>query len=145
MRYKVKGLEIRTENAAKPYGQGCRWILRWITQLPTVVSALDYGCGKFRYTIPLSKRVRSVCAVDSACQINRTQMVRNVRTTLVDYAREHLKNVKVFDVSSGAWCRKKYDSIICANVLSVIPSRSADSDEGDRGSGLMVISVPGSV
>ncbi len=123
MHYEIKGFEIKTENAAKPYGQASKWLLDEIAQLPRTSVALDYGCGKFRYTIPLSRRVRTVCAVDSSYQIDRVQQIHDKRTTLEDYADKCLRNVHVQEVSSGTWRKMKFDFVLCVNVLSVIPSR----------------------
>lgn len=124
MRYVVRGLELRTENAAKPFGQGARWVLDWIAHLPRTIKGLDYGCGKFRYTIPLGRRIKLVYAVDSDIQINRVQTINNRTTTLQEYARRFLRNVRVESVSSSRWRHRKFDVILCCNVLSVIPERT---------------------
>lgn len=124
MRYRFKGVELRTENAAKPHRQASKWLIHEISQVSSDSVALDYGCGKFRYTIPLSRRVKYVCAVDSLYQIDRKQQVANRRTTLRKYARAHMKNVAVYEIQSTGWRRMKFDFILCANVLSVIPRRA---------------------
>lgn len=121
MRYKFKGVELRTENAAKPYRQRSKWLVAQIRQIPSETLALDYGCGKFRYTIALAQSVKRVFAVDSSFQIEREQQIANRRTTLREYARKYLKNVSVYEVSSERWRRQRFDFILCANVLSVIP------------------------
>ncbi len=124
MRYKFKGVELKTENAAKPYRQRGRWLVDQISQIPPNAIALDYGCGKFRYTIPLAQRIRRVCAVDSSFQIEREQQIANRRTNLREYARKCLKNVSVHEIGSDGWRRLRFDFIPCANVLSVIPHKS---------------------
>ena len=121
MHYKVAGLVVKTENAAKPASQACRWVLRWIDDLSKESVALDYGCGKFRYTIPLAKRVSKVYAVDSEVQVKRLQLVDGERTTLKQYAQTRLPKVEVYEVDERGWRRKKYDRILLANVLSTIP------------------------
>lgn len=123
MHYKVKGGLIKTENAAKPVSQASRFLLDWINHLSNNLVVLDYGCGKFRYTIPLSGRVKTVYAVDSIFQIEREQIINNVRTKLTSYAKQHASNIRVFDVKAKEWCARKYDVILCANVLSAIPVR----------------------
>lgn len=125
MRYKFKGVELRTENAAKPYRQRSKWLVNQIRQVPAYATALDYGCGKFRYTIPLSRRVRRVVAVDSVVQIEREQQIANRRSSLREYARQYLTNVSVHEVGSNGWRGQRFDFILCANVLSVIPHRRA--------------------
>jgi hypothetical protein len=45
MRYKLaSGIEIRTENAAKPESQPSKFLLALIGTLPHVASTFDYGC-----------------------------------------------------------------------------------------------------
>jgi SAM-dependent methyltransferase len=124
VRYKFKGVELKTENAAKPYRQRSRWLVNQISQISPNAMALDYRCGKFRYTIPLSRRVRHVCAVDCSSQIEREQQIANRRTNLREYARKYLKNVSVREIDSDGWRRQRFDFILCANVLSVIPHKS---------------------
>lgn len=124
MRYKFKGTELKTENAAKPYQQRSKWLVGQISQIPRNAKALDYGCGKFRYTIPLSRRVRYVYAIDSTFQIERTQQIASRRTNLREYARKYLKNVSVCEIGSDGWRQQRFDFVLCANVLSVIPRKS---------------------
>jgi len=127
MHYKVNGLLIKTENAAKPISQQSQWVLQWISSLPRSSVVLDFGCGKFRYTIPLSKRVASVFAVDSIFQIERTQIINEKKCTLTEYALKYLPNVTVCDVMHKDWQRPKYDYVLCSNVLSTIPSKQKRS------------------
>jgi 2-polyprenyl-3-methyl-5-hydroxy-6-metoxy-1,4-benzoquinol methylase len=124
VRYRFKGVELRTENAAKPYRQRSKFLCSEISRIPSDAIALDYGCGKFRYTIPLSRRLRHVCAVDSRHQLEREQQIANRRMSLQEYARRYLKNVSVSEIDSAHWRRKKFDFVLCANVLSVIPHRA---------------------
>ena len=121
MHYRIKGLTIKTENAAKPVNQPSQFVLEWIANLPREAIVLDYGCGKFRYTIPLSQRVRFVYAVDSIEQVERTQIINTKVTTLRQYAHDYLKNVIVCDVNSNDWKKIKFDYILCANVLQIVP------------------------
>lgn len=124
MRYKFKGVELRTENAAKPYKQRSRWLTDQISRIPRGTVALDYGCGKFRYTVPMARRAKSVFAIDSSHQIERVQQIAGKRTTLQMYAEKYLKNVAVHNVFSKDWQGKRFDFILCANVLSVIPHKA---------------------
>lgn len=121
MHYQFDGLTIRTENAAKPISQASRSVLDWIRTLPKTATVLDYGCGKFRYTIPLARQVKRVIAVDSSNQIERVQTINKRRGTLRMYATKYLSNVKVYEVSEKDWARPIYDVILCTNVLSTIP------------------------
>jgi 2-polyprenyl-3-methyl-5-hydroxy-6-metoxy-1,4-benzoquinol methylase len=124
MRYRFRGVELRTENAAKPFHQASKWLLEQIAQLPRSTVALDYGCGKFRYTIHLSHRVSRVSAVDSSYQVERIQQIANKRMTLREYVHRYLRNVSVHEVSSHTWRQRTYDFVLCSKVLSVIPHRA---------------------
>jgi 2-polyprenyl-3-methyl-5-hydroxy-6-metoxy-1,4-benzoquinol methylase len=124
VRYKFRGVELRTENAAKPYRQASKWLIDQISQVSSDAVVLDYGCGKFRYTIPLSRRAKYVCAVDSSYQTDREQQIVNSRTNLREFARKYLENVSVYDVHSEVWRKMRFDFILCANVLSVIPHKA---------------------
>jgi 2-polyprenyl-3-methyl-5-hydroxy-6-metoxy-1,4-benzoquinol methylase len=126
MRYRLAGREIRTENAAQPSSRAARWILGIIASLPRRAVALDYGCGRLRYTVALAKRAHVVHAVDSAVQLTRRQVIHGRLTSVADFARA-IDNIRVHDVSSAAWRRLRYEFILCANVLSAIPSHAARS------------------
>lgn len=121
MHYVVEDSLIRSEYAAKPISQTNKCVLDWIEKIPKHSSVIDYGCGKLRYTIPLSNRVKNVCAVDSAEQINRAQIINGRKSSLSEYAAVNLKNVSVYDVRSDKWHSRMYDYALCTNVLSSIP------------------------
>ena len=121
MHYKINGKILKTENAAKSVEQPSRFVLDWISELPSNSKVLDYGCGKFRYTIPLSKRVKLVYAVDSIYQIDRKQIINQRYSDIKAYSENYLKNVKIFDVDSKGWKKEKFDFVLCSNVLSAIP------------------------
>ena len=122
VRYRVRGALIKTENCAKPCAQASKWVLEWIRTLPQAAVALDFGCGKLRYTIPLAKRLRAVFAVDSSHQIFRRQSVNGRYTSVKAYAKNSLPNVHVCSVGSPRW-QRNFDVILCANVLSAIPEQ----------------------
>jgi len=124
MRYEIRGVSIRSENAAKPISQPSKWVLDWIQELPHSAKALDFGCGKFRYTVPLSSVVGRVDAVDSRRQLDRQQVINGKKTSLGEYANKHLSNVRVYSESSAVWRRRRYDVILLTNVLSAIPFRN---------------------
>jgi SAM-dependent methyltransferase len=123
MRYKAAGLEVRSENAAKPSTSAGRWVLSWIETLPREVRALDLGCGKLRYTKPLAERVISVTAVDSPVQINRKQRLFGRTSSVREYAAKSLPNVRIRTTQDRDWRRDRYDVVVCTNVLSAIPCR----------------------
>ncbi len=123
MRYRVRGLEIRSENAAKPASSAGRWMLAWIRSLPRNTKALDLGCGKLRYAVPLARRVASVTAVDSTIQLNRKQLLFGKLRSVRSYASTSFRNVQVYALEDTAWRRRRYEIVLCSNVLSAVPCR----------------------
>jgi hypothetical protein len=122
MRYRVRGLEIRSENAAKPGSSAGRWMLEWISSLKREGTALDLGCGKLRYTVPPAARVRRVVAVDSKVQVERKQIVCGTSRSVREYARQHLANVRICAVEECTWKLGRHETVLCSNVLSAVPS-----------------------
>src|SRR5436305_1019278 len=122
MRYLFRGHEIRSENGAKPATQASKELLEWIRTRPLVAEALDFGCGKLRYAGPLASRARRLTIVDSPIQLERTQMLCGLRTSVRAYARSRWKHVRSLDTAEFSRDRVKYDLALCANVLSTIPS-----------------------
>ncbi|WP_278548461.1 class I SAM-dependent methyltransferase [Paraclostridium bifermentans] len=120
MHYKINDKLIKSEYAAKSIKQANKEVLKIINELPNDIVTLDYGCGKLRYTIHLSKKVKHVYSVDSNEQINRKQLIKDAKTTVKDYSNR-LDNVTVFSLEDNGWKKNKYDFIICCNVLSAIP------------------------
>lgn len=122
MRYSITdGIVVRSENAALPPERASRWLLKHISGLPSNTSALDYGCGKLRYTIPLSVRVNSVVAVDSTLQLSRHQQLKGQITSVNAYVQNNLSNVRTCPWDKSGWTKRKYGFSLCANVLSAIP------------------------
>jgi hypothetical protein len=125
MRYRLRelGLEVRSEYAAKPTGATSGFLLNWIANQSRVPLAIDYGCGRLRYSIPLCSIADRVMCVDSKEQLEKVQIINGTRTTIVEYAKSaaqlHAMNIAEFD---GA--RFKAKLIICINVLSAIPHKS---------------------
>jgi 2-polyprenyl-3-methyl-5-hydroxy-6-metoxy-1,4-benzoquinol methylase len=119
--YHVNGVIIKSENAAKPVCQSNKFLIKVIRSVSPRSNVLDYGCGKFRYTIPLSQTVEFVDAIDSSEQILRTQIINGMKTNLVNYAATFLPNVKVHDIYSDEWRAIKFDFVLCSNVLSTVP------------------------
>ena len=125
MRYTVRGLEIRSENAAKPASSAGRWMLDWIRTLPRKTTALDLGCGKLRYTIPLAKHISSVTAVDSKVQLDRKQLLFGKVRSVREYVSTTLRNVQISALEDPAWRHRRYQIVLCTNVLSAVPCRKS--------------------
>jgi len=125
MRYTVKGLEIRSENAAKSISQPSKYLRDWLMSLKKMNNVLDYGCGKLRYSVTLSKRCRLLALVDSEVQLKRQQKINNYYCSVYDYSKKQLRNTRIFTPHEFINSSRKYDFALCSNVLSAIPSISA--------------------
>ena len=128
MRYRVNGIEIRSENAAKPLCQRSAYLSHWIRSHPHVGAVLDYGCGKLRYAPLLAQRARMLTLVDSEIQIGRVQMIDGELTTVSDYARNHWPHSQTLTPEEFQRHRRKYDLVLCVNVLSAIPTPKTRSE-----------------
>jgi 2-polyprenyl-3-methyl-5-hydroxy-6-metoxy-1,4-benzoquinol methylase len=113
---------IKSENAAKSCNQTNKLVLKYISTLSNNFVALDYGCGKLRYTIPLCKTVKSVYAIDSIDQLSRIQVINGRKTSILSYA-DSTSNLNVFELSEDHWKNQNYDVVFCCNVLSAIPNQ----------------------
>jgi len=71
----------------------------------------------------MSRRIKHVTAVDSKVQVDRFQTLFGHHSTIRRYATEHFPNIRVHAVEEEAWKRRRYDVILCTNVLSAIPSK----------------------
>jgi len=123
VRYKVVTAEILSENAAKSAAQASSELISWLRQYAPTGHVLDYGCGKLRYFSPLVRSVRSLTLVDSELQLSRKQRIIGRLTSVRDYVRRW-PHVRVLSVEQFEHDRRKYDFILCANVLSAIPVAS---------------------
>jgi hypothetical protein len=122
MRYKVGNLEIRSENAAKPMSDAAVPLVDWIAQHDHVKAALDYGCGKMRYTKHIAKKCTSLGIVDSTIQLTRLQRINGIVTTIQEYAKSKWPTCRIYKVEEfWGGIHESYNLILCANVLSVIP------------------------
>ena len=122
MRYKLRsGIEIRTENAAKPASQPSKFLLGIFASLPQVVSTFDYGCGKLRYTAAIANTTDILAIVDSEIQLSRTQVLFGNKTSIRSEISQS-NQVNVYNDVEFGELRTKFDRGFCINVLSVIPS-----------------------
>lgn len=124
MRYRVLGRVIRAENAAQSYARRSQHLLRVIAE-EARGDVLDFGCGKLRYASALARRARRVTCVDSEIQVSRPQKIGGRTTTVRRHAATRLGRVRVLSTLEFALDRRRYDFLLCANVLSNIPSREA--------------------
>ena len=117
MRYRVKGLEIRTENTAKVPTQAARGVLSFIRHLPCVRRACDIGCGKLRYAAALASLADRLTLVDSEVQLTRAQVIHGKKTTVQDYVANHMGNCEASEI---VVCRVCYRADAgCKNVQSL--------------------------
>lgn len=127
MLYRVRGFVIESELAAKSPLQASGHLLDFLREQTRVRRALDYGCGKLRYADALRGMSESLTLVDSARQLNRSQVIAGERTTVRRearrWARTQVQTIEAFAAQAGP----KFDFALCSNVLSAIPSRRTRS------------------
>jgi len=122
MHYKIKSTIVKSEIAARSISQQGKFVLDWISELNKEFCVLDYGCGLFRYTEPLSIQAKKVVAIDSTEQLDKTHKFGDEKLLLKDYKEKYFKNVDLFSLDDLKWKKLKYDIVFCSNVLSAIPS-----------------------
>jgi 2-polyprenyl-3-methyl-5-hydroxy-6-metoxy-1,4-benzoquinol methylase len=125
MRYVVSGVEIRSENAAKPHSQRSKVVTEYLRKAARVKAVLDFGCGKLRYSDLVAKLGRRATFVDSKVQLTRRQRIRGKMTTVSDVIAERYPHARVVSAEAAMTDRSRYDFVTCINVLSAIPTRSA--------------------
>jgi hypothetical protein len=125
--YRAKGLEIRSENAAKPMTKPASPLRHWLGEIQEVSTALDYGCGKLRYSGALARKCSTLTLVDSEVQLSREQQLGRTRSTVRQYARRHWPKCRVLNIDQFGRDRRTYDFVLCANVLSAIPDKRVRS------------------
>jgi SAM-dependent methyltransferase len=122
MHYRLKsGIEIKTENAAKPESQRSKFLLDLICSQPHVSSTFDYGCGKLRYQRPISDTTDTLALVDSEIQLSRTQVLQGKKTSIRGNFNQSNQTM-IFNDAEFRQLKRKFDRGFCINVLSVIPS-----------------------
>ena len=121
MRYRIKGVELRSENAAKSHMQRSKAVVEYLRATGRVKNLLDFGCGKLRYADQISKLGKHVVFVDSHVQLTRNQRVQGRVTTVASLARERYSNASVLPSEKLVTARTQHDLITCINVLSAIP------------------------
>ncbi len=122
MRYKLSsGIEIRTENAAKPASQTSKHVLALLQELPHVAATFDYGCGKLRYEIAIEPTTDTLAIVDSEVQLSRTQRLLGKENSIRSLFRKSNYISSYNDVQFQK-LRTRFNRGFCINVLSVIPS-----------------------
>lgn len=126
MRYKIKNLEIRSENAAKPANASSSYLVRWLHDRKYTPSALDYGCGKLRYTQHLAKQSKHIGILDSEIQLTRNQKIKGKQLSVKDYAKKKWASCRIHTLENF-WEKVtvKYHFVLCSNVLSAIPCTKA--------------------
>lgn len=128
MHYRIRGKIIASELAAKSPSQASVPLEAFLKTHDKVARAADYGCGKLRYVSALVKMAASVTLVDSSIQLDRKQMIDGNETTVRQLAKQQWPTIRIeticeFEGNSSP----KFDFVLCANVLSAIPSKKARS------------------
>lgn len=124
LNYVINGITIRSENAAKPHTMPSSYLCDYIKGSVKNGSALDFGCGKLRYSQQLIDKFETVTFLDSRKQLERVQIIRGVQTTISEYVHNNYKKANVVSFENLLKIKSFYDFILCANVLSAIPCKS---------------------
>jgi hypothetical protein len=126
--YFIRGKTVASELAAKSPSQASAHLQALLRKHDLVAQAADYGCGKLRYVSALAKMAGSLTLVDSSIQLDREQMIDGSRTTVRKLAKQKWPTIRIeticeFEANSSP----RFDFVLCANVLSAIPSKEARS------------------
>jgi hypothetical protein len=125
MRYRVGKHMIRTENSAKSPKEAAKPLVKWLTQHVHVRAALDYGCGRLRYSGVLARHCSRLGLVDSPNQLDRSTTVSGAATTIRQLALRTWPSCSVYTIADfWAGVSERYDFVLCANVLPIIPSKA---------------------
>lgn len=123
MRYRVRGIEIRAENTAKPAAQASGVLKKWLRQNLPTGDVLDFGCGKLRYASILAQTATTLTLVDSAEQLRREQIIEGRRCSILNFVFAKWRRARVLTVRAFQDDHARFDFILCANVLSAIPCK----------------------
>jgi SAM-dependent methyltransferase len=122
MHYKLpSGIDIKTENAAKPDSQPSKFLLRLIANLSHVPSTFDYGCGKLRYEKAIADKTETLAVVDSEIQVSRSQILHGKEASIRTIFRQS-NRIQVYNDIEFQKLSTRFERGFCINVLSVIPS-----------------------
>lgn len=118
MHYQIYDIIVKSELAAKPLSQTNKYVIDYILNLSKDFYALDYGCGRLRYSLPISKVVRKTVAVDSIEQIDSYKKIGDQYGRPRDFCSDKLL---VMSIDEMDWNTPQFDIVFCTNVLSAIP------------------------
>ncbi len=122
MHYSVNGLTIKTERTAKPRAQASAVLKQWLLQEPSRGEVLDFGCGRLRYGPELSTISTTLTFVDSPQQLQRVcSFSPHHRESIAAHAARQWRQSRTLEYSAFLRDERRYDFILCANVLSAIP------------------------
>lgn len=122
MHYNIKGFCIQSEYAAKSAKQQSG---DWINSQNKVINALDYGCGKLRYSKELNNICKNLYLLDSKVQLERIQLLFEEKMSIVDYTKKRFPNATIIAAEDYDKIKVKFDLVLCVNVLSSIPTWSS--------------------
>ena len=122
MHYRIKSGIVKSENAAKSTKEASAYLLGLLKQFGQFDQVLDYGCGKLRYAVHLQRQAKKLTLVDSDIQLSRPLDLFGTKTSIREFVRKNWPNTRVLDQREFPSDRRRYDFILCANVLSSIPA-----------------------
>lgn len=122
MRYFIKGgIEIRTENSAKPDSQSSRFIRDEILKLRKVNQSLNYGSGKLRFLSDMGLVSDHIVLTDSLIQIERIQSISGVYSTNYKNFINGRNDISIVNLKDLRGLSEIFDRAYCLNVLPVVP------------------------
>jgi len=126
MRYRTKGHEVKSENAAQSPTHASAYLINWLHNRERTRSALDFGCGKLRYTQHLACQSNDLGIADSEIQLTRHQTLDGQITTVKELVQRKWPYCRIH-LLEDLWSRvvNQYEFVLFANVLSAIPCSKA--------------------
>ncbi len=111
-----------TERTAKPRCQASAPVKKWLLGNSCRGDVLDFGCGRLRYVPELAAVATTLTLVDSKEQLSRKLLFDIHRETIMEQVARRWPAARALDCEAFVQDRRNYDFILCANVLSAIPS-----------------------
>lgn len=122
MRYYIRnGVEIRSENSAKPATQSSSFIERCIESQTPVRLAANYGSGKLRFLNSMTNVSQILTLVDSTIQSERTQSLHNLANVRYRSFLDGRNSIEVITTKDFIQRKSFFDRVYCLNVLAIVP------------------------
>lgn len=91
LNYNMHGVNIRSENAAKPHTMPSRYLCEYIRSIEKNGHALDFGCGKLRYSDELISKFDEVTFLDSKGNLKESKLLEELKLKLLTMSHDIIK------------------------------------------------------